>query len=288
MASILSLKRRINAAQNVAKTTRAMQMIAASKLKRAQNAAFSLRPYSEKLIQLIKNITEKVEQKFYHDYMKFPKNTEKSLIIIFAPDKGLCGGLIANIMSEVSDYDLKTPHSFYLLVGKKIERYISNMNGELTGVFKFGTTLPNFDIVFPIVNIVNDYFLTAKVKTVKILYSKSSSVFSQRQEIITLLPVQIQEGNVKPAIKDTIFEPSIQKILPALLKHYLETTIYQTLLESYASEQGARMISMQNATSNAVEVTSELKLEYNKKRQEKITNEILDIGGALFSQTYEQ
>jgi len=287
MASIISLKRRIKAAENVSKTTKAMQMIAASKLKRAQNAALLSRPYSEKLILLLKSITEKLEQKFYHDYMKFPKNTEKNLLIIFAPDKGLCGGLIGNIKEGIWNYDLKFPDSFYLTVGKKIERHVSNIRKELVGAFKFGTTLPSFDMVFPIVAIINDYFLSAKAKTVKILYSRFLNVFSQSQEIINLLPVQIQEESaINLQTKNTIFEPSIKKVLPPLLKHYIETTIYHALLESYASEQAARMISMQNATNNALEITSDLKLEYNKKRQEKITNEILDIEGAQFSYQY--
>lgn len=289
MATILSLKRRITATQNVSKTTKAMQMIAASKLKRAQNAAYLSRPYSEKLIQLLKNITGKVEEKYYHDYMKFPKNTEKSLLIIFAPDKGLCGTLIGNTIQQISDYNSKNPDAFYLIVGKKIEKYVSSLNQNVPGAFKFGTSLPSFDTVFPIIQIVNEYFLEKKVKTVKILYSKFINVFTQAQKIIDLVPVRVQEDNVfQKAIKNTIFEPSVRKILPPLLKHYIETVIYQTLLESYASEQAARMISMQNATNNAFEITNELKLEYNKVRQEKITNEILDIGSASFAYQYEQ
>lgn len=288
MANILSLKRRINAAQNVSKTTKAMQMIAASKLKRAQNATLASRPYSEKLTLLLQNITSKIEEKIRHTYMKTPKNAEKNLFIIFAPDKGLCGGLIGNIADEIFTYNSKSPNDIYLTVGKKIEKYPSSLNQKITASFKFGTTLPSFDMVFPITDIINDYFLNGKVKSVKILYSKFINVFSQKQQTINLLPVEIlPEENSKKSESVTIFDPSPQDLLPNLLKHYLETIIFQLLLESYACEQGARMFAMQNATTNAIEITKELKLEYNKARQEKITNEILDIGSAAFSYQYE-
>lgn len=282
MANILSLKRRITAAKNVSKTTRAMQMIAASKLKRSQDATLKSRPYAEKLMQLLQNIISKLEEKFYHEYMKTPKEATRNLLIIFAPDKGLCGGLIGNIISEIFNFDSKNPNTMYVTIGKKIENYVSSLNKEIIASFKFGTTLPSFDIVNPLIAIINNYFLSHKVKSVKILYSKFGNVFSQKQEITDLLPIEFPK-EPEPSSVATIFEPPPQILLPTILKHYLEIVIFQDLLESYASEQGARMLSMQNATDNALEITSELRLEYNKARQERITNEILDIGSATFS-----
>lgn len=282
MANILSLKRRITAAQNVSKTTRAMQMIAASKLKRAQDATIKSRPYVEKLMQLLQNTVPKLEEKFYHDYMKTPKDVTRNLLIIFAPDKGLCGGLIGNIISEIYNFDSKNPNTIYVTIGKKIEKYVSSKNREIIASFKFGTTLPTFDTVYPLIEIVSNYFLSRKVKSVKILYSKFGSVFSQKQEIIDLLPIEFPKES-KLTTAATIFEPLPQVLLPPLLKHYLETAVFQNLLESYASEHAARMLSMQNATDNAVEITNELNLLYNKARQERITNEILDITSATFS-----
>lgn len=283
MANILSLKRRITAAQNVSKTTKAMQMIAASKLKRAQDATLKSRPYAEKLMQLLQNIVQKLEEKFYHDYMKTPKEATRNLLIIFAPDKGLCGGLIGNIISEIFNFDSKNPNTIYVTIGKKIEKYASTLNREIIASFKFGATLPSFDTVYPLIAIINNYFLSHKVKNVKILYSKFGNIFSQKQEIIDLLPIEfIPKETTKPMGISTIFEPPPQVLLPSLLKHYLEIAVFQNILESYASEQAARMLAMQNATDNAVEVTNELRLEYNKARQEKITNEILDISSATF------
>ncbi len=284
MANVLSLKRRITAAQNVSKTTRAMQMIAASKLKRGQDATLASRPYAEKLMQLLQNIVSKLEEKYYHNYMKSSIQVSRNLLIIFAPDKGLCGGLIGNIITEIFDFDSKNPNTIYIIVGKKIEKYVSSLNRDIVASFKFGTTLPSYDIIYPLITIVNDYFLNKKVKSVKILHSKFLSVFSQKQEIIDLLPIVFpsKETVKSTSLATTLFEPSSQILLPILLKHYIETVIFQNLLESYASEQAARMLSMQNATDNAIEITDELRLEYNKARQERITNEILDITSATF------
>ncbi|MEK7534365.1 MAG: ATP synthase F1 subunit gamma [Patescibacteria group bacterium] len=284
MANILSLKRRITAAQNVSKTTKAMQMIAASKLKRGQDLALKSRPYADKLVQLLQNIVSKLEEKFYHDYMKTPKQVKSNLLIIFAPDKGLCGGLIGNIIDEIFNFDSKNPNTIYITVGKKIEKYVSSLNKEIVASFNFGTTRPQFDKVYPLITIINSFFQGKKVKSVKILYSKFLNVFSQQQEIADLLPIEFpSKETAKPMSQTTIFEPSPQILLSPLLQHYLETVIFHISLESYASEQAARMLSMQNATNNAIEITNEIRLEYNKARQERITNEILDISSATFT-----
>ena len=278
MASILQLKRRILAAQNVSKTTRAMQMIAASKLKRAQDAALFGRPYAEKLISISKNLALKTVEEYTHPYLAQKKNYQNSLLIVFAPDKGLCGGLISGLTRELLAEKLKKETSFYLTVGKKIERVVTRLGKEVIASFKFGTTLPPFDAVFPIIKIIDECFLGKRVDRVAIVGSAFLNVFSQKPNMATILPIELPQDLESKVF--TLFEPVQEVLLPALLKHYLEITIYQHMLESYASEQAARMVAMRNATDNALEIASDLRLEYNKERQEKITNEILDIGGA--------
>lgn len=285
MANLLQLKRRIRAAGNVSKTTRAMQMIAASKLKKAQDATVAGRPYVEKLSSLSQNLLGKFDNDYKHEYMKYNGN-KKSLVLIFSPDKGLCGGLVTNLIREIINFDSQNSNNIYLTVGKKTETTIVNLKKELIASFKFGTTLPSFDMVFPLVKIVDEYFLSKKVGSVKIVSTSFLNVFSQKPKITNILPIEFT--NEKPASTSfTLFEPAPEKLLPPLLRHFLEMTIYQHLLESYASEQGARMFAMQNATDNALEIVQDLKLQYNKERQEKITNEILDIGGASFTYAYE-
>lgn len=293
MANLLSLKKRIRAAGNVSKTTRAMQMIAASKLKKGQNAAVSGRPYVEKLSAISQNLSSKLEDKYLHEYMKKPEEASKTLAIILSPDKGLCGGLVTNLIREIINFDSQNKEVIYLTVGKKIETPVANLKKELVASFKFGTILPTFNIVLPIVKIVDEYFLGKKVQGVKVISTSFVSVFSQKPKITNILPIEFpkpgstQGGEPIASKPFSLFEPTPQQLYPPLLRHFLEMTIYQTLLESFASEQAARMVAMQNATDNALEIAQELLLEYNKGRQEKITNEILDIGGTTFTYPYE-
>lgn len=279
MATLLSLKRRIRAATNVSKTTRAMQMIAVSKLKKAQDATLASRPYVEKLSAISQNLSNKLDTEYVHEYMRKPKGINKTLVLVFSPDKGLCGGLVTSLIRELINFDSQNKNNIYLTVGKKVETSVVYLGKQLVGSFKFGTTLPSFDMVLPIAKIIDEYFMTSKVSSVKIISTSFLSVFSQRPKIINILPIEFPKDSPVSA-SFTLFEPGPEKLLPILLRHFLEMTIYQYLLESFASEQGARAVAMQNATDNALEIAQELLLEYNKGRQEKITNEILDIGGA--------
>ena len=278
MANLLSLKRRIQTAQNVSKTTRAMQMIAASKLKKAQTAALSLRTYAQKLITLSQNLTTKIQKENLPAFMTERFDTKKTLIIILSPDKGLCGGLITNLVKEFLKISSSKEEFLYITVGKKAERQVINLTkNEILASFQFGSTNPTFDMVYPIVRIIDEYFIGKKVDAVKILYAQFENVFTQKPKITTLLPITISQTANPDNNISYLFEPDLNTLLPSLLAQYLQMSLYQYLLESFASEQGARMIAMQNATTNAKDVISELRLEYNKSRQEKITNEILDI-----------
>lgn len=277
MATLLVLKRRMRTASNVSKTTKAFQMISASKLKKAQNAADASKPYVDKLDQISKNLEQKIDRDNLHQYMVPQANIKAKLLIVISPDKGLCGGLVTNLLREVFHYN-NNEKTYYITIGKKAERAVTSLNKEVVASFMFGTTLPPFETVFPIAKLVNEYFLGKKVSEVTILSTKFNSVFSQLPGFSTLLPVKLADkAEVDKSV--TLFEPNVDMLLPDLLQHYLEMVIYQSLLESYASEQASRMIAMKNATDNAMDIISELRLEYNKTRQEKITNELLDIGG---------
>lgn len=284
MANMLSLKRRIKTAQNVSKTTKAMQMIAASKLKRAQNAALLSKTYVEKLSNLTQDVSSRIDDKNVHPYLKTQSESKRKLTIVLSPDKGLCGGMISNLIRETIKEDQGNP--YYIIIGKKAENALLKLDREILAIFPFGTTLPSFDTVYPIIKLVEDTFLSGKVAEVKIISTEFISVFTQTPTIKSILPLEFNEEEKKES-RFTLFEPNIEVLLPSLLNHYLEMVLYQGLLENYASEQAARMIAMKNATDNAIEIIYELKLEYNKSRQEKITNEILDIGSAAFMTNYE-
>lgn len=284
MATLLSLKRRIKAARNVSKTTKAMQMIAASKLKKAQDATLSSRPYVTKISELVEDVSKRIEEKYYHEYMKYQHNTGKTLVIALSPDKGLCGGLVTNIVKEflslTSEYKANAE---YVVIGKKLEGQITKLPNEVLATFNFGTTLPKFDVVFPLIELINEYYLGKKVDSVKILYTDFTSLFTQTPKVVDLLPIAVtpkaEETHDEKETAFSLFEPNAKAILPDLMKQYIEMSLYQFLLESFVSEQASRMIAMQNATNNAKDIISDLQLEYNKTRQSKITSELLDITG---------
>lgn len=284
MATLLTLRRRIKAASNVAKATRAMQMIAAANLRKAQDAALSSRPYVRKLTVLAKDLSEKVDQESSHPYITPPAEFNKTLVIALSPDKGLCGGLITNLIREFLTYAKQQPDASYIVMGKKFENQVVKLKKEVLATFVFGTTLPKFDSVFPLAKLINDQYLGGNVGSVKVLYTDFNSVFSQSPRIATLLPISPADAKTEePAQEEKghyqLYEPSIAEILPSLLKHYLEMSLYQFLLESFLSEQAARMFAMQNATNNAKDIIEGFKLEYNKTRQARITSELLDITG---------
>lgn len=277
MASIISLKRRIKAAQNVSKTTRAMQMIAASKFKRAKNATLAGRPYVQKLMQLNQTVIGKIDNKSLHPYMNTDAVTGKTLVLVLSPDKGLCGGLVTNLLREFLNFQKANQNSSYIVLGKKMETRVASFSKEIIASFAFGTTTPTFDMVYPVRKVIDEYYLNKKVDAVKVLFTNFTSVFAQTPQIATLLPISLQQFEAKEENVPYLFEPQAHELLPDLLAHYLEMSLYQYLLESFASEQGARMIAMKNATDNANDIIDSLKLEYNKTRQAKITSEILDI-----------
>lgn len=289
MASTLQLTRRIKTAQNISKTTKAMQMIAASKLKKAQDAALTSRPYVEKLLTVSKRLTNGVEKSQLPAYMKERKQNGKTLFVVIAPDKGLCGGLVTNLARELLRQS-KSEDSF-VTVGKKIESPVARMTKNLVASFEFGTTLPTYDVVYPITKIIDEQFMSGKVDRVVIISSHFVNMFIQKPEITNLLPIKqlmdTQDKKTEEKFEFQLFEPDLETILPDLLKRYMEMGIYQEMLESYLSEQSARMIAMQNATSNAKDIIEALKLEYNKTRQASITSQILDITGGMVANSQQ-
>lgn len=258
-------------------------MIAASKLKKAQAATLATRPYVEKLSTVTKRVATRAPQEFTHPYLT-PKNANgKKLLVLFAPDKGLCGGLITNLLREFLRYTREEKGLRVVTVGKKVESFVITLRSEVIASFVFGTTTPSFNMVLPITKMINDEYLLGNVASVHILATHFTSIFSQKPIMTTLLPISLplpQEEQEKSEGGQYLFEPNVTELLSPLLNHYLEMVVYQYLLESFVSEQAARMVAMQNATSNAKDVIEDLRLEYNKTRQARITNEILDISGA--------
>lgn len=268
------LKRRIKTAKNVSQIAKAMEMMSASKIKRAQKTVENNKPYVKKIEEVTSQLISHTDmKKFTHPYITGNKSTKKLLIVI-SPDKGLCGSLNTNLFKKL--LSLESKDTKVITIGKKVEKFASRMSSEFVAAFPMGNTIPRFTNVFEIVKLIEMYYNTGEVGSVEILYTEFHSFFQQIPNVKKLLPIDTSAFS-ENSDSFHLFEPSTQSLLEVLLPQYLETSIYSALLEAYTSEQVARMIAMQNAKTNANDIASYLNLVYNKTRQEKITGEILDL-----------
>jgi F-type H+-transporting ATPase subunit gamma len=260
-----------------------MEMIATAKMKRAQEQAISGRPYSEKITQLIVDLAAiQGPGHVLHPLMQ-QRDIKKIAIIHITSDKGMCGGLNANVNRLTGSFILSQQVPVSLItVGKKGRDFMVRSRREVRAEFtKIGERPKLFDIL-PISKIVTDDYAEGIVDMVYIAYSKFVSTMTQQPVMDQLLPVRLPEEEKRETkICDYIFEPDPEFVLGELIPRYVDNKIYHAVLESIASEQSARMVAMRNATENAQEVMQELTLALNKARQEAITNELLDINGGL-------
>lgn len=282
MASERLIKRRIKSAGNIAKITRAMQMVAASKMKKAQNAALSGRPYAEKISQMVYEFVKRIEKE-KHPLLK-TNLTGKSLVIVISTNKGLCGGLNTNLTRSLAGWfsDSDPASVVYVTLGKKGESYVVRTGKQLLA--DFSDKIPFNQNVPALTQYISEGYIKGEFKQVYLVYNNFISALKQEPVRKKILPLQeFSSSNMENQAADEtgklqfIVEPDIDSILDPLLFNYLENQVRDSILEAEASEHSARMIAMKNATDNANDFMHLLTLEYNKARQEKITYEIADI-----------
>ncbi len=278
MPDIRKVRRRIKGVQNIAKITRAMEMIAASKMRKAQERGLAGRPYSEKIEQVIADLAALPETGILHPLLQW--RPEKKLTIVhITPDRGLCGGLNANINRSLSSFVLEQQKPVEIIaVGRKGRDFAHRAGLDIEAEFTGLGDAPSFIDTLPISNIVIDDYTTGKTDRVMISYTNFINTMAQKPVMKQLLPV---EPAIIPGGENVgyIYEPDAKAVLGTLLPRFVEMEIYHAILEAIASEQSARMVAMRNATDSAQELTAELTLLYNKARQEAITTELLDITG---------
>ncbi len=284
MSSVRQFRKKIKSAKNIAKLTRAMQFVAASKMKRAQDSAAGGKDYVNGLINLSYLLSNYLDPKL-HPLLKDGSEEGKVIIVVVAPEKGLCGSLITNLSKKLlSVMDVTSKQKIeFITVGKKANQVVRRIDGEIIAEFALGLSSPKYEIVPPIAKLIEERFREGLAARVVFVFSEFVNTLSQIPTERTLLPLKLtlQEEISKQVIKDYLFEPSAKEIVEPFLDMYLEVEIFQILQESYAAEQSARMVAMKNATDNAQSLIGELSLEYNKVRQSIITAEILDIGNAV-------
>lgn len=283
MPDIRKVKRRIKGVQNIAKITRAMEMIAASKMRKAQERGLAGRPYAEKIEQVIADLSALPETTLQHPLLQ-RRPVKKIAVIHITPDRGLTGGLVGNLNRRLGGFILEQKEQNVpvevLAVGRKGRDFATRAGCMLCAEFTGLGDRPAFLDILPIANIVIEEYTKKDFDEVYISYAKFITTLVQRPEMKKLLPVEpapIPGGqNV-----DYIYEPGAEAVLGGLLPRFVEMEIYHAILEAIASEQSARMVAMRNATDSAHDLIGELTLLYNKARQESITRELLDITGGV-------
>jgi F-type H+-transporting ATPase subunit gamma len=280
LANIRLIRRRIRGVQSTAKITRAMEMIATSKMRRAQEAGVAGRPYDQKIRQVIADLAAlRYTGEVSHPLLR-RREVKKIAIIHISPDRGLCGGLNANLNRKTASFIVGQKQPVTIVgVGRKGLDFMHRYGREIRAEFTNLGDRPTLFDVLPIARIVIDDYTSSYVDEVYLVYARFVTTMLQIPVMDKLLP--IEPAIVTPTQNvEFIYEPSAGSVLGALLPRFVEMEIYHAVLESIASEQSARMVAMRNATENADELTQHLTLLYNKARQEAITTELLDITGA--------
>ena len=276
MASQRDIRRRIGSVKNIKQITRAMQFVAASKLKRAQDATLAARPYSEKLDEVLADLAAVLGQED-HPLLAEPKEG-KRLIVLITTDRPLSGPLNTNIVRFVARDIIDNPGDVAVItVGRKGRDAMRRTGVPLEAHFATYGDRPTFADVLPLARLVTDDFLAGTYARVEIVYSHWVSTLVQRPTALTILPIQSAEDTEGIPGNQFIFEPSAAAVLERLLPRYVATRLFQTVLEAKASEESSRMVAMKNATENAEELIEDLTLSYNKVRQANITREMIEI-----------
>jgi F-type H+-transporting ATPase subunit gamma len=284
MQSPRELRRRIRSVRGTAQITKAMQMVAASKMRKAQQAALEAAAFARQLYRIQRSATARAYD-FEHPLLEV-RDVRRRAVILVAADKGLCGALNTNVFRLASQFDPAS--TIFITAGRKAAQFVARTRRQLAAEFAYGDS-PTFPEARAIAAFARDLFLKREVDQVQIVTTRFVNTLTQEAVTIEYLPVGAIRGLKVPGAEpeealaadteETLFEPSAEVILSYLIGQYLNIYLYYTLLHAKASEQSARMVSMKNATDSAESLIDTLTLEYNKLRQGNITKELLEIAG---------
>jgi F-type H+-transporting ATPase subunit gamma len=290
MASTRDIRRRIKSVKNTRQITKAMELVAASKMKKAQQLALAGLPYANLLAEVLAALAAGIEESS-HPFL-VQREVKTRGILLISTDKGLCGPLNANLFKLV--VEIRTPAKFYSM-GRKGTQFLARTKRAMVGDFQVHDRVP-----FAEVKVVSEFmikqYLEGQIDTIEVIYSRFKNTLVQEPLVRPVLPLRslkeflkhvgAEPGKVREEPVDereVLFEPSVHEVLNALLPFYVDHQIHQLALSAKASEHSARMVAMKTAKDNATELLGDLTLEYNKARQAAITQEILEIAAAQFS-----
>ena len=286
MPNLRDIRRRIRSIQNTGKVTKAMEMIAASKLRRTQVAALAARPYSDKILEVIGHLAAQPTDEAAGTQPLLERRPVNNIEVLhITPDRGLCGGLHGNLNGMVGQFILSAPAPVRLVcVGRKGRDFMVRYGRDVRATFMNISDRLTLADTLAISHIAIDDYTSGEADEVYLAYPESISTISQRPVLKKLLPI---EPSDLPATRRVgyIYEPTSPEVLGSLLPRFVEMQLYHALLELIASEQSARMVAMRNASDSAGEMVGDLTLTLNKVRQESITNELLDLASGSATQS---
>jgi F-type H+-transporting ATPase subunit gamma len=285
MANTKDIRRRIKSIRNIGQLTKAMQMVAASKMRKAQQHALAGRSYATLMNKVLVSLQKRTDPKTHSLLHIRPIN--KELVLIISTDKGLAGALNTNLFREASHFDASS--SVYVVTGRKARQFVTRTKRELLADFELKDA-PSFVETKAIAKFVTEKFLSGEVDKVSVLYTQFINTVNQKPVLRTLLPISsfdLPKGEPAEGVNESVdpmvsyvFEPNAEAVLDAMLPYYIQYQVFQMILDARASEHSARMVAMKNATDNANQFIKDLTLEYNKMRQASITTELLEIATA--------
>lgn len=280
MASLRDIKKRIGSVKNTQKITKAMKMVAAAKLRRAQMAVIGSRPYSDKLKEVVMDIVAKSSSKGRHPLFKAREEVKTVRVLVFASNRGLCGGFNSNLLRRLERFlrEIKMQGKSYEIhaIGKKARDYLTARKYEIKGFYAEWADALDFDAAVELTEKTIAGYVNGEFDEFYLVYNKFKSAISQEPTIEKLVPLAMDDSEPAYGI-DYIYEPSKEELLREQLPKFIAMQIYKAHLESLASELGSRMSAMDNATSNASDMIDRLSLKYNRARQAAITTELMDI-----------
>jgi F-type H+-transporting ATPase subunit gamma len=283
MANLRDIRRRIKSVKNTAQITRAMQLVAAAKMKKAQDQALAGRDYSSQLNAVLSDISANFSDEEVSHPLLEVREGDRELVLVISTDKGLCGPLNTNVGKKLRSETSKDAD--YVTVGRKLRVMLEKTQKKILADFSVNDPVPFAD-ARSIATFLTKQFTDGKYDKVSIVYTRFVNTLTQVPEVMQLLPVLPPEqsedqGAIEGNTSDSLFEPSAEEVLASILPLYVNFQVYQALLESRATEHSARMVAMKAATDNAKKFIKELTLEYNKVRQAAITAELLEITTAM-------
>lgn len=279
MATAKEITTKIRSIKNTQKITRAMEMVAASKMRKAQERMNISRPYAKKIRQVISHVASS-HAEYHHPYLEV-RDLKRAGVIVVTSDRGLCGGLNANLL-KTSVHTMKELHEKNVemdlcLIGNKAENFFKRMGGNIVAKADHLGDAPRITDLIGIVKVMLNSYDEGTLDSLHIVYNEFVSTMTQKPRALQLLPIETTKEEELSHHWDYIYEPEAKSLLDLLLTRYIESQVYQAVVENLACEQAARMVAMKNATENAGDLISTLQLAYNKARQAAITQELAEI-----------